>query len=77
MVAHEMYKEIFKDIGRMGSMKSRALARKCGGSAPTLVRDGPPTGLNGHVLELTDIDTDSDVESITEPTEPSNGNVSS
>jgi hypothetical protein len=68
MKAEELYKKLFKDIGKMALLPTRALAKKVGSDTAKPVA---AKGLSGQVLDLTDHDSHSSVQSITEPEEPS------
>ena len=61
MIANSMYKKLYKDIGTMGLLDDNVLANK--------IRKAQPANLI-RICALTDIDTDSAVESITEPDSP-------
>ena len=67
-MADTMYKKTFKHIGRMGELDERHLAKKVQEAQPL---NSIATSLAGDVLDLTDIDSDSNVDSISEPEEPS------
>ena len=66
-LAHDMYKKLFKDIGKIAVLPDRLLAKKVGAAEPAT---SIATGIAGDVLDLTDIDSDSQVEDITEPELP-------
>ena len=59
MLAHQMYKELFKDIGKMGLLKNKALTKKMGWTGASSHQ--LPVGLSGQVLDLTDHDSDRSV----------------